>query len=358
MSLSSSSAGRSTESSGRHVHARLDLLDRRAHAAGGVLELVARARAQRRLVHPADRRLDVAGDGGRAAGRDDHVAAADVELVGEHHRRGQRRLDRLGRPARGVDARDRRALAGGQHEHLVARAQHAAGHAAGVAAVVRVADRELHREAEVLELAVLGDLELLELVEQRRPVEPRRALAAVDHVVAVERRHRDRAGVVDPEPLGHRGEALLDLAEARLVELDEVHLVHAGDQVADAEQRRDRGVPARLLDDPGARVDEHERGVGRRGARDHVARVADVARGVGDDERALRRREEAVGDVDRDALLALRAQAVDEVREVDLGALHLVGHQRLGVVEQPPDQGALAVVDRAGGGQAEELSGA
>ena len=44
--------------------------------------------------------------------------------------------------------------------------------------------------------------------------------------------------------------------------------------------------------------------------------------------------------------------------EIDLGTRHLVGHQRLGVVEQPPDQGALAVVDRAGGGEAEELSGA
>jgi hypothetical protein len=37
-----------------------------------------------------------------------------------------------------------------------------------------------------------------------------------------------------------------------------------------------------------------------------------VARRVGQDERALRRGEVAVGDVDRDALLALGAQAVGE----------------------------------------------
>ena len=105
--------------------------------------------------------------------------------------------------------------------------------------------------------------------------------------------------------------------------------------------------------------------VGGRGAGDHVARVAHVAGGVGDDERAPRRREVAVGDVDRDALLALGAQAVGEQREVDvavaapardrLDVLELVGEDRLGVVEQAADQRRLAVVDRAGGGEAQQV---
>ena len=57
--------------------------------------------------------------------------------------------------------------------------------------------------------------------------------------------------------------------------------------------------------------------VGGRGAGDHVARVLLVARRVGDDELALVGGEEAVGDVDGDALLALGRQAVDQQREVD-----------------------------------------
>jgi hypothetical protein len=61
-----------------------------------------------------------------------------------------------------------------------------------------------------------------------------------------------------------------------------------------------------------------DREVGRRGAGDHVARVLLVPGAVGDDEPPPRRREVAVGDVDRDALLALGAQAVDQQREVDL----------------------------------------
>ena len=102
-----------------------------------------------------------------------------------------------------------------------------------------------------------------------------------------------------------------------LVAVDEVHLVDRHDEVRDAEQRGDERVAARLLDDAVARVDEHDREVGGRGAGDHVARVLHVAGRVGDDERAPRRREVAVGDVDRDALLALGAQAVGQQREVE-----------------------------------------
>ena len=85
---------------------------------------------------------------------------------------------------------------------------------------------------------------------------------------------------------------------------------------------------------------------------------------VGDDELAARRREVAVRDVDRDALLALGAQAVGEQREVRvveapvaaraLDRLELVLEDLLGVEQQAPDERALAVVDRARGREAEQ----
>jgi len=51
----------------------------------------------------------------------------------------------------------------------------------------------------------------------------------------------------------------------------------------------------------------------------HVARVySHVPRRVGDDELAPRGREVAVGDVDRDALLALGGEAVEQQREVEV----------------------------------------
>ena len=147
------------------------------------------------------------------------------------------------------------------------------------------------------------------------------------------------------------------------VVVDEVHLVDADDEVRHAEQRHQQAVAAGLLDDAVAGVDEHDRQVGGRRAGDRVARVLHVAGAVGDDEVARRRREVAVGDVDRDALLALGAQAVGQQGEVDvvvaappadrLDVLELVLEDRLGVVQQPADQRRLAVVDAADGGEAQ-----
>jgi hypothetical protein len=77
------------------------------------------------------------------------------------------------------------------------------------------------------------------------------------------------------------------------------------------------------------------------------------------------RHERAVRDVDRDPLLALRAQAVGEEGEVHvriaaalrrfLDVLHLVDEDLLRVVEQPADQRRLAVVDGAARDEAEQL---
>ncbi len=89
-----------------------------------------------------------------------------------------------------------------------------------------------------------------------------------------------------------------------------------------------------------------------------------MARRVRDDEFAARRGEVAVGDVDGDALFALGAEAVGEEREVDLAGgggafaldgLDLVFVDGLRVVEQAADEGGFAVVDGAGGGEAEEV---
>jgi hypothetical protein len=80
---------------------------------------------------------------------------------------------------------------------------------------------------------------------------------------------------------------------------------------------------------------------------------------VGNDEVAPRGGEVAVGDIDRDSLFALGGQPVGQQREVEFAPLgagglrvglqrrQLIGVQGLGLVEQPPDQRALAVVDRA-----------
>ena len=79
-------------------------------------------------------------------------------------------------------------------------------------------------------------------------------------------------------------------------------------------------MAARLRQDALRRIDEDDGEVGKRGAAGHVARVLLMTRRVGTDETAVVRRKVAVGDIDRDALLALREQSVQQQRVVDSAA--------------------------------------
>ena len=124
-----------------------------------------------------------------------------------------------------------------------------------------------------------------------------------------------------------------------------------------------------LNQDTLARIDQDHRQLCSRCASDHVARVLLVAGGVGDDELAPVRGEEAVGNIDGDPLLPLGREPVDEQGEVDLLALRskalriglerreLVLEDELGVVQEPPDQRALAVVDTAAGQEPQRALG-
>lgn len=70
-----------------------------------------------------------------------------------------------------------------------------------------------------------------------------------------------------------------------------------------------------------AGVNQQHGDIGSRRCRHHIARILLVAGRVGDDEAALAGAEEAVGDIDGDALFALGRQAIDQQSEVDLFAL-------------------------------------
>ena len=125
-------------------------------------------------------------------------------------------------------------------------------------------------------------------------------------------------------------------------------------------------MPPRLGQHALAGIDQDHGDVGGRGAGDHVARVLLVAGRIGDDEIALVGGEEAVGDVDGDALFALGVQAVEEQREIEIAALRaelpgvgferrqLVLVQHLRLEEHAADQRALAVVDAAAGDEPEQ----
>ena len=291
------------------------------------------AGTQRLVAEPEERGIQLAAGLGQRARRHDDRAAGRVELVGEAERDRLRCGCRVELARPGVDARHGRRRAAGEHLHPVADAHRARGDAPREGAVVAEPlhvvdvvreralrpDDELHRHPQRLELGLelVERRQRLEELEQARAVVPGRVRRALDHVVAGQGRDRDDVRVGQAELAGERRDLVGHRRERRLGVPEQVDLVHRDDDVRHAQQLHDGEVAAGLLEHAVARVDEHDDRVGRGRAGDHVARVLHVAGAVGEDERPAPGREVAVGDVDRDALLALGAQAVGEQREVD-----------------------------------------
>ena len=158
------------------------------------------------------------------------------------------------------------------------------------------------------------------------------------------------------DALEERAVLLLDRVEVVLAVADQVHLVHAHDDLADAEHRQDVAVAPAVLAHAFLGVDDQHRRLGARRARDHVLQELDVPGRVDDDVVARRALEEAARGVDRDALVLLVRQRVEQERVLErlARALALAPHrlelalrQRVRVGEQAADDGALAVVDVA-----------
>ena len=226
---------------------------------------------------------------------------------------------------------------------------------------------ELHGQAEGVRSGVelvLGG-ERLEQLEQRRAVVPGRAGGAVDDVVALERGHGQDVHIVDAElgrDFAHVGARIRERSSAKPSRSILLTATITCGTRSSATTERCRRVCSSTPLRPSISTMTASAVV----APVTMLRVYCTCPGQSARMKPRAGREVAVGDVDRDALLALGAEAVGEEREVErrrreapLGRgagdlLELVGEDRLGVVEQAPDEGGLAVVDGAGGREAEQ----
>ncbi len=198
-----------------------------------------------------------------------------------------------GRPGRrgrrAVDADDRGSGARRQHDDLVADVHHPGGQPAGIPPVVAVlgalrADDVLDRHPERLCRRVgsrpgrtRGTRGGWARRTRRRGRTGRRRCRRTARTAAPPGRRRSRSAL----PAGRTRRRCS--SNAAWSQSTRSILLTASGDVPHAQQPGHGEVPAGLLDDPVAGVDEDERQLGGGRAGDHVAGVLDVARGVGED---------------------------------------------------------------------------
>jgi hypothetical protein len=182
-----------------------------------------------------------------------------------------------------------------------------------------------------------SQFDVFQIVQQRRTVVPRCVVRAVHHIVAELGGDRDHGDVQAAEARAQLLKFGLHLGVPVLVEVDQVDLVDGRDKVLDAQQLCDPGMPAGLAQNARTCIDQQDGHVGVGSAGEHVAGVALVAGGVGQDVTAAGGGEEAVGDIDGDALFAFGTQAVGQRGQVGDALLigdgfQVVQRQTVGVV--------------------------
>ena len=155
------------------------------------------------------------------------------------------------------------------------------------------------------------------MVEEAGTLEPIHVCRLVDDVITVQRGDGNGGDVDDVIETGGEGLIVLDNSVVDLLAVvDEIHLIDGNDDMLDAEKIGDEGMTLGLLDHSFTRIDKNDGKVGGGGTGHHVAGVLNMPRSVRDNKFTLWSREVAVGNVNRDALLALGFETVSKESEV------------------------------------------
>src|SRR6185437_14347690 len=159
---------------------------------------------------------------------------------------------------------------------------------------------------------VPGDVYVFEVIEKRGAGIPGSDIGALDDVVTFEGGNGDGLEALKPEVFDGGLEIPDDLLEYGLIPVDEVPVVDGHDEVAYAKQAHDAGVAVGLNHQPLLGVDDEHGQIRSGRARGHVAGVLLVSWGVGNNKPTVGGGEEAVGNIDGDALFALGLKAIEQ----------------------------------------------
>ena len=252
----------------RHLGQRVDIQHmrhrrhRRHHQPRADLQQIRPALEQRCLIEPGQPRRNLVG-GFRQRQTRQHITAGDIDLLVQHQRH---RIPCLGLRQIAVHRqhpRHRRGHAGLHVGDLLPRRNPPGRNGAGKATEIQIRPVDiLHCHTE----RRLGRRHARRGVFQGRQQAatgvPRHPIGRRQHIVPGHRANRNR-GHLQPAQLGRKSLKIgHNRRESRLIEPDQVHLVHRQHHLTDPQHGRDGRVPPRLVQQAFARIDQQNRQVG------------------------------------------------------------------------------------------------
>src|SRR6266404_7661276 len=303
------------------------------------------------IAHPDHMGCELVDEFGKLAGVCEKIAARDVDIGLERESDRLAFLRSVKRTFEGDDLLEPRGSTRTCHHHCLARRDRAGNYCAREAAKVAIrAVDPLHWKTEWPFTVVTRNIDKIEVIEECRTLIPRHPSRRTSNIVTKPRRQRDGLDRRIPKPRCEGRKARRDFLEGGLLESDEIHLVDGEHDVTDAEQPTDKGVPPGLRQHTFTRIDQDDGEFGSGGSGRHIPRVLLVARCVRNDKGALTSGKKPIGDVDRNPLLPLVLEPIQQQREVEVvtgGAKpprlalqypELVVENQSTLVEQPADQ--------------------
>ena len=198
-----------------------------------MLEEVLSTLLERAGIHPAHLSQQVVGHAWQGIESDDHVAATDVEVVGQLKRYALGAKGFVQFAVEGPNFLDGALEPTGQNHHALADANDAAGDLAaeaaeimklGVGGVVGAVD-PLHGKSQALEVPIAGDVHGFQMTEQCGTGVPRCLRGGVHNVVAIEGAQRDELYVLDSQARQEALEGFADFVETGFGPADQIHLI-------------------------------------------------------------------------------------------------------------------------------------
>ena len=175
---------------------------------------------------------------------------------------------------------------------------------------VNVLDRETQRE---FGGGRTWPIQSVQRLQQVRSAEPgHRAPTRSDHILAAARRNRNKGACCQSEALQESAIFRLDLPEAVFRKAGQIHFVHRDNHLAQAEETEQLSVPAALLAHTFIRRDHHDRGIGAGRPGDHVLQEFLMAGRIDDDVVAPGAPKLNLRRIDRDVLLLLLGERIED----------------------------------------------